>query len=176
VLVTTFILTVVVDLVVAIQVGVVLSAILFMKRMSDIANFRTNNIIDSDIIEDYSEIPKSIGIYEISGPLFFASARRYSEIIEELAIKRKILIIRMRHVSFIDQTGLHNLKDTIKILKKQGVLVILSGVNSDVMKDLEKTNIITLINSLNVFDSFETALLHAKESSKKEKYTIKPQK
>lgn len=162
VLVTTFLLTILVDLTVAIEIGVVLSALLFMKRMSDLAEKRVNNIVDSDVLEDYSGLPDGISIYEISGPLFFASARTYTEVIKEVGFESQVLIIRMRHVSFIDQTGLHNLKDTIKILQVQGVLVILSGVNSDVMKDLEKNKMVSMIERSNIFDSFNGALTYAK--------------
>ncbi len=162
VLLSTFFLTVLVDLTIAIEIGVVLSAVLFMKRMSDISEKRINNIVDTDIIEDYSSIPKEISIYEISGPLFFASAKRYSEVIEEVGIKSKVLIIRMRHVSFIDQTGLHNLKETLKILTSKGVLIILSGLSMDVLKDLEKNGISALVNKSNLCDSYDKALTLAK--------------
>ncbi|WP_346860443.1 STAS domain-containing protein [uncultured Draconibacterium sp.] len=158
VLISTFLLTVLVDLTVAIQVGVVLSAILFMKRMSDLSEKRINNIVDTDIIEDYSNLPKEISIYEISGPLFFASARRYSEVLEEVGIKSKVLIIRMRHVSFVDQTGIHNLKDTLKLLRNKGIVVILSGVNKDVLADFAKNGISDILMKLHICDSFEKSL------------------
>ncbi len=158
VLISTFLLTVLVDLTVAIQVGVVLSAILFMKRMSDLSEKRINNIVDTDIIEDYSNLPKEIMIYEISGPLFFASARRYSEVLEEIGIKSKVLIIRMRHVSFVDQTGIHNLKDTLKLLRNKGIVVILSGVNQDVLADFTKNGISGILRKLHICDSFEKSL------------------
>lgn len=157
VLITTFLLTVLADLTVAIEIGVVLSAVLFMKRMADISQNRINNIVDTDIIEDYKSLPKGIAVYEISGPLFFASAKRYSELIEELGIKSKVLIIRMRHVSFIDQTGMHNLKSTLKILQKKGVKVILSGVGSELLSDLTKNNIQGLIGKENICGSFDCA-------------------
>jgi len=158
VLLSTFFLTVFVDLTIAIEIGVVLSAVLFMKRMSDISEKRINNIIDTDIIEDYLDIPTGISIYEISGPLFFASAKRYSELIEEIGIKSKVLIIRMRHVSFIDQTGLHNLKSTLQILQSKNVVVILSGLGQEVIADLEKSKITTIINRIYLCDSFAKAL------------------
>ncbi len=163
VLLTTFFLTVLVDLTVAIQIGVGLSAVLFMKRMSDISAKRINNIIDTDVIEDYSDIPSGISIYEISGPLFFASARRYSEVIEEIGIVSKVLIIRMRHVSFIDQTGIHNLKSTLKILQNKGVTIILSGLSKEVKTDLEKSKISEIIDEINLCDSFDKALKLAKK-------------
>lgn len=158
VLLSTFFLTVFVDLTIAIEIGVVLSAVLFMKRMSDVSEKRINNIVDTDIIEDYLKVPSGISIYEISGPLFFASAKKYSEVIEEIGIKSQVLIIRMRHVSFIDHTGLHNLKETLKILRRKGVLVILSGLNKEVMLDLEKNKIPNIIDRINLCDSFDKAL------------------
>ncbi len=163
ILLTTFFITVFFDLTLAIEIGVVLSAILFMKRMSDISEKRINNIVDNDLIENYSELPKSINIYEISGPLFFASARRYSELIEEIGLKSKVLIIRMRHVSFIDDTGLHNLTDTIKILKKEGVSVILSGVSAELRNDINDHISQDLIPGELIFDNFNQATEKAKE-------------
>nr|WP_321410304.1 SulP family inorganic anion transporter [uncultured Carboxylicivirga sp.] len=158
ILLSTFFITVFYDLTLAIEVGVVLSAILFMKRMSDISEKRIDNVVDNDIIDDYSSLPEQLNVYEISGPLFFASARRYSELIESIGIKGKVLIIRMRHVSFIDDTGLHNLRDTIQILKKEGVKVILSGINADVKEDLKKLNLVDLISEEYILDNFNEAL------------------
>nr|WP_321451935.1 sulfate permease [uncultured Carboxylicivirga sp.] len=161
ILLSTFLITVFFDLTLAIEVGVVLSAILFMKRMSDISEKRIDNVVDNDIIDDYSKLPKELNIYEISGPLFFASARRYSELIESIGLKSKVLIIRMRHVSFIDDTGLHNLKDTIQILRKEGVTVILSGINAEVKEDLRKLELVDLISEEYILDNFNDALKKA---------------
>ncbi len=158
ILLTTFFLTVLVDLVVAIQVGVMLSALLFMKRMSDLAENRIDPVIDSDLLEDYSKIPKQIAIYEISGPLFFASARKYSEVIENLGLSAQVIIIRMRHVSFVDQTGIQNLKTTIKSLKEMGVLVVLSGVHESVMKEFNQYQLTRLVEESNIFKNFDSAL------------------
>nr|WP_319267443.1 SulP family inorganic anion transporter [uncultured Draconibacterium sp.] len=162
VLLTTFILTVLVDLTIAIEVGVVLSAILFMKRMSDISEKRINNIVDTDVIEDYSQLPAGVSVYEISGPLFFASARRYSEVIQEIGQGCDTLILRMRHVSFIDETGMKNLQSSLSILKNKGVKVILSGVSAQLKTDLEKRLSSKVLNYIDMEDSFEKALDHAK--------------
>ncbi|MBN2789573.1 MAG: STAS domain-containing protein [Candidatus Delongbacteria bacterium] len=162
VLVITFLLTVLVDLTVAIEVGVILSAMLFMKRMSDIAEKRIEDTIDSDVLEDYSDLPENISIYEISGPLFFASARTYSEVIENMGFKSSILIIRMRHVSFIDHTGIHNLKGTIEILNNRGVMVVLSGLNHEIRRTFKKNNIVHTDDKLEIFDSFEKSVSYAK--------------
>lgn len=161
VLLSTFLLTVFVDLTVAIEIGVVLSSLLFMKRMSDIG-IKPQSRIDSDVLEDYSDLPNGISIYEISGPLFFASAKQYTEVIKDIGFKSKILIIRMRHVPFVDSTALHNFEEMIKTLQKSDVKLLLSGVNSSVFQDLKKHGITSLIGDENILDSFDKALKHAK--------------
>lgn len=167
VLLATFFLTVLVDLTVAIQVGVVLSALLFMKRMADIGK-SIPQVLDTDIIEDYSKLPDEIGIYEISGPLFFASAKQYCEVLKSTGLKSKIIIIRMRHVPFVDSTGLQNLKEALKILIHSDIKVILSGVNEQVNADLKKASIYKLIGEKSIFKTFdqavEEAVLQLKES------------
>ncbi|HCE58092.1 MAG TPA: sodium-independent anion transporter [Prolixibacteraceae bacterium] len=172
VLLTTFFLTVLVDLTVAIEVGVVLSAILFMKRMADLGKVIPERI-DSDVIDDYSTVPKGIGIYEISGPLFFASAKEYCEVIKSMGTVSKVMIIRMRHVPFVDATGVHNFKEALKILKTSGTKVVLSGVNDAVCADIKKAGIDDLIGKDNIYPSFDLALEGAKklneEISKKKK-------
>ncbi len=166
ILLTTFFLTVFVDLTVAIEVGVVLSAILFMKRMTDMSNKSIENNIDSDVIEDYSTIPKGISVYEISGPLFFASARQYSTLIERIGLKCKYLVIRMRHVAFTDLTGARNLKAAIKLLQNSGVRVILSGVNPEVKNEFMKFDINEVISDEEFFNSFDDAISYAKTQLK----------
>ncbi len=157
VLLATFFLTVLVDLTVAIEIGVVLSAILFMKRMGDLGNNIPSGI-DSDVIDDYSELPAEIGIYEISGPLFFASAKQYCEVLKSIGLRKKVMIIRMRHVPFVDSTGLHNLKDALKILTDSGIKVVLSGVNKGVEDSLLKGHIDTAIGKLNIYETFDQAV------------------
>lgn len=164
VLLSTFLLTVFVDLTVAIEVGIVLSSLLFMKRMADIG-IKTPSQVDSDILEDYSDLPENISIYEISGPLFFASAKQYTEVIKKIGLENKILIIRMRHVPFVDSTGLHNFEEMIKTLQNSGVKLVLSGVNSTVLKDLQKHKLTSLIEESNILDSFDKAVKHAKSIS-----------
>ncbi len=162
VLLTTFFLTVLVDLTVAIEVGVVLSAVLFMKRMADLGK-GIPPAIDSDVIEDYSKLPKGIAIYEISGPLFFASAKEYCEVLKSMGYESKLIIIRMRHVPFVDATGLHNFKGALKILKASETKIVLSGVNDAVCEDLKKSGIHELIGKENIFPSFDLALAAATE-------------
>ncbi len=161
VLLSTFILTVFVDLTVAIEVGIVLSAILFMKRMADLGNSIPESI-DSDVIDDYSKIPDDIGIYEISGPLFFASAKEFCEVLKSIGIRKKVMIIRMRHVPFVDSTGLRNFKEAISILSGSDTLVLLSGVNEKVLKDLEGSGIVQMVGSGHIFSTFDMAVNGAK--------------
>ena len=134
-----------------------------MKRMADISDKRINNIVDTDVIENYFNLPNFLNIYEISGPLFFASARRYSEAIEEIGLKCKVLIIRMRHVSFIDQTGLHNLKDTIKILRNKHINLIFSGISPEIKEEFKKSKLMELISEDLIFNNFKDATTKACE-------------
>lgn len=160
VLLATFFLTVLVDLTTAIQVGVVLSSLLFMKRMSDIAEIPLQ--VEGDELEDYSKLPDDIHTYEISGPLFFGSAKRYAQTIGEVGNNCKILIIRMRYVPFVDSTAQHNLKSLIEILHASGTRIVLSGVNISVQKDFEKSGLSDLLGKENILTSYDKALAHAK--------------
>jgi len=157
ILLSTFILTVFVDLTVAIEVGVVLSSLLFMQRMSNLSKvIPLEN--ESDTLENYADIPKGVEIFEISGPFFFAAARRYEETLKEISHTSKVVIIRMRHVPFIDGTGLRNLKGTIKDLKARRIQIILSGVQPEVLVELEKGGISTLLGPGNITSNFDLAL------------------
>ena len=162
ILISTFLLTVLVDLTAAIEIGIVLASIMFMKRMADNGQAFLYDT-DSDIIENYKDIPKEIAIYEISGPFFFAAARRYSEVLKELANSNRILIIRMRHVPFIDATGVHNFKGAIDSLKSKEKRIMLSGVQPNVRKELNKSGITALLGEENIFDNFDVALDNAKK-------------
>jgi SulP family sulfate permease len=157
VLVTTFALTVLVDLTVAIQVGIVLSAILFMKRMGDLGKVIPEQI-DTDVIDDYSKYPAGIGIYEISGPLFFASAKEFCEVLKSVGYRKDIMVIRLRHVPFIDSTGLRNFKDALESLNDSGIKIILSGVNDAVCNDLHSNKIVDLVGKENIFNTFDLAI------------------
>ena len=157
VLLVTFVLTVVVDLVAAIEVGVVLSSLLFMKRMADLADKRIDFVVDTDVIDDYSDLPEGLGIYEISGPLFFASVRRYVELLKEIGLKNRVLIIRMRHVAFIDHTGKINLFDAMKFLKEKGIVVLVSGLEKGVEESLLADGLDTLVPRENLFSSYREA-------------------
>ncbi|MGQ1910029.1 SulP family inorganic anion transporter [Marinifilum sp. RC60d5] len=160
VLLTTFFLTVLVDLTVAIEIGIVLAALIFMYRMSKI-NGVFQPEFESDEIQNYNQIPKEIEIYEISGPFFFAAAKRYQETLRNLKRSTSVLIIRMRHVPFIDATGIRNFTEIIKDLEKRKTKVILSGVNPDVLKEIKRSEIIDFISQKDIHDNFEDALAKA---------------
>ncbi len=162
ILITTFVLTVLVDLTVAIQVGIVLSSLLFMKRMADVDKHEIVVSDDENDIENYEKLPKEIAVYEIGGPLFFASAKQYARMIKERGVSAKILIIRMRHVSFIDATALHNFYETIKLLKENGTIIITSGTNNEIFKELKKHNVVSLIGEQNMHRTFIRAVNCAK--------------
>ena len=146
---------------------IVLSALLFMKRMADVNGHELVVSDDIDDIENYENLPQGISVYEIGGPLFFASAKQYAELIKERGISSKILIIRMRHVSFIDSTALHNFQQTIKLLKDNGTVVLTSGTNDNVFKDLQKDNIVSLIGEKYMHRTFARAVAQAKELHKR---------
>jgi SulP family sulfate permease len=123
--------------------------------------------IDTDVIDDYSKYPGSIGIYEISGPLFFASAKEFCEVLKTVGYSKKIMIIRMRHVPFVDSTGLRNFKDAIVSLKDSGIKIILSGVNETVCNDLSSNKIVDLVGKENIFSKFDSAIEAAIELAAK---------
>ena len=160
ILLVTFFLTVLVDLTVAIEIGVVLAALLFMKRMADNAprDITGTGNMDQDVLENYKDIPSGVGIYEISGPFFFGSAKTYCETIRMMGVRYQVLIIRMRHVPFVDTTALKNLTETISQLTKEGTRIILSGVNEQVRKDLLKNGIGRQIGEEQIYPKFDLAL------------------
>lgn len=161
VLLTTFLLTVLVDLTVAIEIGVVLSSFIFMKRMADLGKTGIATQVDTDLIDDYRNLPHNISVFEISGPFFFGSAREFSEVMKSTGTRKKALIIRMRHVPFIDSTGMNNFMSAVTMLKGAGTRIVLSGVNELVKSDLDRGGITSAIGESNIFSTFEEATRHA---------------
>lgn len=163
ILLVTFLLTIFVDLTVAIEIGIVLAAFMFMKRMADNGQAILKDK-ETSLAENYSDIPKEISIYEINGPFFFGVAKRYSEILKEgKTLNAKVMIIRMRHVPFIDATGIANFKETLSFLSNKHMKIFLSGVQPEVRKELDKNKISIIVGENNIFDSFDMALAKAKE-------------
>ena len=140
VLVTTFVLTVVFDLVVAIEVGMVLAAMLFMKRMSDVTSVEGWKYIEDDEDDPDSltlrKVPDKVRVYEISGPMFFGAADKIVDItVDE---QDKVLILRMRSVGAIDATALHSLEQLHNDCERKGIRLILSHTNEQPMRMMEK--------------------------------------
>lgn len=169
VLVTTFILTVAFDLVVAIEVGMVLAAMLFMKRMSDVTSVDGWKYIEDD--EDDSDsislrkVPDKVRVYEISGPMFFGAADKILEI--SLDDKDEILILRMRSVGAIDATALNSLEQLYTSCKKKGITLILSHTNEQPMHVMEKAGFDELIGKDHFCQHIDDALAFAEQSQSK---------
>jgi sulfate permease, SulP family len=161
VMVATFLLTVLVDLTVAIEIGLVLAAFLFMRRMIQISNVRisTDEFLNggSETMEKLN-VPKGFEVYEVSGPLFFGVAHNFKEALTNIHRQPKGLILRMRQVPFVDATGIHNLKEMLKSFLAQKITVILSGVQPDVYEPLEKAGIIEMLGPENVCSNVDAAI------------------
>lgn len=164
VLVTSFVLTVIFDLVAAIEVGMVLACLLFIKRMSEETKVNGWTYVDEDtpdVDEHLQKLPLQIRVYEISGPLFFGAA----SVIEEIAVKdfTKCLVLRMRSVPALDSTALNALKDLVQVCKSKGITIVFSHVNDQPMKVMEKAGFIELVGEENFQHSISAALDRAEE-------------
>jgi SulP family sulfate permease len=170
VLLTTFFLTVLVDLTVAIEIGMVLAAFLFMRKMiksSDVsvlpkemddAEFTK----DKDAIGNYS-IPEQVEVFEITGPLFFGAAYKFKDAMKFISKPPKLLIIRMRHVPIIDATGIKTIEEVYKESKRRGTKLLLSEVHSaQVLGELKDSRLLFAIGKANVTNSFIKALERCK--------------
>ncbi|MBR6140048.1 MAG: sulfate permease [Prevotella sp.] len=171
VLLLTFFLTIIFDLTIAIEVGLVCACLLFMRRMSETSDVSViyNEI---DISEDADmqagnlenlTIPKGVEVYEINGPYFFGAGNRAEEMMQRFGNDPKVRIIRMRKVPFIDSTGLHNLENLCLMSKKENVQIVLSGVNPKVETVLVKNGFIELLGRENICNHIDIALARAKE-------------
>jgi SulP family sulfate permease len=169
VLLTSFFLTVFVNLATAIEVGMVFAALLFMQRISKMSNIETVDI-DTDIFENYSSLPKGVDVYEISGPFFFGAAQSYKEALMDIGGKGKVLILRMRHVPFIDSTGLIIFREVIRYFTVKKVRIILSGVRSEVYEDLENCGLAEIIGREYICENFGESVRKATEELEKKMY------
>ena len=167
VLVTTFVLTVVFDLVVAIEVGILLAAILFMKRMSEVTEVEGWKYIDEEDDPDsisLREVPKNTLVYEISGPMFFAAADKILQI--SLNDKDNCLILRMRSVNAIDATAMHSLEELLTKCKKKNITLILSHVNEQPLSVMQKAGFLEAVGEENFCEHIDDALKRAEELAK----------
>jgi SulP family sulfate permease len=175
VLLLTFFLTVIIDLTVAIEVGVVLAIILFVKRVSEsssITQVETSFIPGTERGEYSSDveildIPKGVEVYEIDGPFFFGLASKLDEIDVASHHIVKVRIIRMRKVPFMDSTGLNNLRNLWKRSKREKVQMILSGVNESVLSTLTKSGLADEIGREYIFPHIQLAIEKASEIVRK---------
>ncbi|HEV2831026.1 MAG TPA: SulP family inorganic anion transporter [Hanamia sp.] len=169
VLLITFFLTVIIDLTVAIQIGMVLAVFLFMRKMirfsdvSILADEIEDTDFDYDLVDGKFQIPEYLEVFEITGPLFFGAAYKFKDAMRYLKKHPKVLIIRMRHVPIIDATGIQTLREVYNESKKGHTKIILSEVHSQqVRKELQDTRLLFAIGKGNVKDSFEEALERAR--------------
>lgn len=170
VLITTFVLTVVFDLTVAIEVGLVLSVLLFIRRMAEVASVGTvtRELSDPDVLADDPQaidrkvVPEGVEVFEVNGPFFFGAAYKFEESIASLEKPPTALIIRMRNVPAIDSTGIHVLEEVHKTQKRRGTVLILSGVHTQPLFALEKAGTFDLIGRENIHANIDEALKRAR--------------
>lgn len=171
VLLITFFLTIIFDLTIAIEVGLIIACLLFMKRMSETTDVKV--IMDeidpneeSDIKLENNEhliIPEGVEVYEINGPYFFGAGNRFEEIMARFGNRPKVRIIRMRKVPFVDSTGIHNLTNLCTMSQKEGIQIVLSGVNDNVHSVLARSGFYELIGEDNICSHINLALAKARE-------------
>ena len=164
VLLTTFILTVVFDLVVAIEIGMVLACLLFIKRMSEETHVDSWTYVDDDtpdVDEHLRRLPLQIRVYEITGPLFFGAA----DAIEHIVVKdfTTCLILRMRSVPALDSTALNALQNLTKVCESKGITLVFSHVNEQPMKVMVKSGFVDLVGKDNFCPNIRAALEYAEK-------------
>ena len=164
VLISTFVLTVIFDLVVAIEIGMVLACLLFIKRMSEETHAESWTYVDDDtqdVDEQLRKLPLQIRVYEITGPLFFGAA----DAIEHIVVKdfTICLVLRMRSVPAIDSTAMNALQDLICVCESKGITVVFSHVNEQPMKVMQKSGFVELVGEENFCPNISEALKRAEE-------------
>ena len=171
VLLATFLLTVLVDLTVAIEVGMVLAAFLFMRRMAEVTNIQVLTHEFEDPADDFETdpnavrrrtVPEGVQVYEITGPFFFGAAEMFKDRVGRIAGKPKVLILRLRHVPAIDSTGLHALRDVVRRSRQEGTLVILSDVHAQPVVALERSGMYDELGEENIHGNIDDALNRAR--------------
>lgn len=168
VMLTTFLLTVLVDLTLAIQVGIILAAFSFIQKMVSSSKVQFAGDLsdegESDIIleEEAVQLPENVGVLEISGPMFFGASYKIKEAVRFMDKLPRILIIRMRHVPVIDATGIHSFKEVIAELAKKGTKIILAELTStQVSTELKTSRIAFKIGKGNIFSTLAQAVQRA---------------
>ncbi|MDB9150063.1 SulP family inorganic anion transporter [Parabacteroides distasonis] len=169
VLLVTFFLTVIFDLTIAIEIGLLIAMLFFMRRVAETTHVSvtTDEIDLSDEGEIHHDeevlsLPKGVEVYEIDGPFFFGVANKFDGIMKSMGDKPKVRIIRMRKVSFIDSTGLHNLESLFRLSEAEHIHMILSGVNEHVHHVLTKSGFDKKIGAENICSNINEAVAKAK--------------
>ncbi|WP_073584113.1 SulP family inorganic anion transporter [Vibrio quintilis] len=179
ILLITFTLTVFTDLVVAVNVGVIISVLHFVRRMASSVEVKasTSHDLSADLRESgQKQLPKEIAIYALEGPFFFAAADSFDKVMSSIQDIPEILIIRLKWVPFMDITGLQALEDMILSFRQKGVRIMISGANSRVDYKLRRAGIIELIGKAHYFEEFTPAFQYAlTQYSKHEDYVTVPQ-
>ena len=169
VLLTTFILTVVVDLTVAIQFGLLLAVLLFLKRVIETTDVSVLNMVVEEEPTDQQEagemlsLPEGVEVFEVNGPFFFGIANKFEEAEKQTTEKPLVRIIRLRRVPFIDSTGLSNLKAFIHRSISNGTQIVFSGASQNLLNSLEKSGILSLLGKENNCDDIQSAIARAEE-------------
>ena len=171
VLLLTFFLTIIFDLTVAIEFGLICACLLFMRRMAETTDVHAI-LNEIDLNEDadmergnleHLTIPEGVEVYEINGPYFFGAGNRFEDIMARYGHRPKVRIIRMRKVPFIDSTGMHNLENMCRMSQKEGITVVLSGVNAKVEGVLNRNGFPELLGQQNICNHIDLALARARE-------------
>lgn len=168
VLLITFFLTVVFDLTVAIEVGLLIACVLFLKRVMETTEISVirdeidpSAGTDLTLHEEHLTVPEGVEVYEINGPYFFGIATKFEELMAQMGDRPRVRVIRMRKVPFIDSTGLHNLTTLCEMSRREKIEVVLSGVNEQVHGALERAGIIEKLGGENVCPNIHVALERA---------------
>ena len=172
VLLVTFLLTVIFDLTIAIEIGIVLACLLFMRRMAESSDVKVimdeidpNTESDMQHVnnDEHLTIPEGVEVYEINGPFFFGAGNKFEELMGTFGDRPKVRIIRMRKVPFVDSTGIHNLVNLCQMSQKEDIKIVLSGVNQKVHATLEKSGFYDIVGKDNICSNINDALAKAKE-------------
>lgn len=168
VLLVTFLLTVFVDLTVAIEVGMVLAAFLFMRRMAGVTNVRqvTGELGGDDAEGDELlrlRVPRGVEVYEVNGPFFFGAAATFKDTVARVAARPKVLIVRLRRVPVIDATGLHALADVVHRSRHEGTLVLLAEAEGQTLSVLKASSVLEEIGEEHLCATIDEALQRAEE-------------
>lgn len=165
VLLITFFLTVIFDLTVAIEVGLLIACLLFMRRMAESTQIKViadeidpNDETDAEVHEEHLIIPQGVEVYEINGPYFFGIANKFEELMAVMDNHPKVRVIRMRRVPFIDSTGIHNLQNLCEMSHREGTHIVLSGVTPNVYSVLEHNGFCQLLGKDHICPNINVAL------------------